>query len=435
MGRVSILLPTHNRPDVLGLAIRSVRAQTVTDWELLVVGDGCTDDTADVVRSFHDRRILWFDLPKAPHFGYVHRNRVLREARGEFVAFMAHDDLWFADHLALLLDTFHDQRVELAYSRPAWVTPDGRVLPVAFNLDDPEVLDDFLARRRNAIPAACMVFRRSCIERYGGWNEDLSARADWDLWARFIAGGQRGNFSVVPQPTCLHFRADWRTDANAGPPELLARAYAGAACQVGVEGFSSEQAAFWERLAADGRGFAAKVRRGVWLVLDRAVSEQDARTLPVLEELQARQLELSQLRAHLPDEGATVLFGRGCHPQEPGGRWLGREATMTVLAGRPPCRVVLKLACSAAEHYSSFPLFVALRVGGQSPRTVCFTRSEEVREVGIDLDRHASEVRLVSAEAFVPRRLGINGDERELAIRYLGLEPAEIPRAPGGPSC
>src|SRR5688572_25350774 len=130
--KFSVLLPTHNRPDVLPFAIRSVLDQTVHDFELLVVGDGCTDHTSDIVRDFADPRIRWFDLPKAPNFGYANRNIALRSARGAYIAFMAHDDLWLPDHLELLRPFIERDGVELAYSRPLWVIPLGLIAPSAF---------------------------------------------------------------------------------------------------------------------------------------------------------------------------------------------------------------------------------------------------------------------------------------------------------------
>ena len=60
--KYSILTPTHDRADVLPFAVRSVIAQTETDWELFIVGDGCTHNTAEVVAKFSDPRIRWLDL-------------------------------------------------------------------------------------------------------------------------------------------------------------------------------------------------------------------------------------------------------------------------------------------------------------------------------------------------------------------------------------
>src|SRR4051794_32663065 len=168
---VSVLLPTHNRADVLSFAIRSVLAQSFADFELLVCGDGCTDDTAAVVDSFADARLRWFDLPKAPAFGYANRNLVLAQARGRFVAMMSHDDLWFPDHLALLLPLFDDDAADIAYSRPLWVSNAGLALPAAQNLDDAEALAAFMAKMSNSVPSTCWVCRRDALEAAGRFDE------------------------------------------------------------------------------------------------------------------------------------------------------------------------------------------------------------------------------------------------------------------------
>ena len=141
--RFSVLIPTHNRSALLRLAISSVLSQTETDFELLVVGDGCTDDTADVVASFDDARIRWLDLPKAPHFGYANRNVALRLAAGAYIAFVTDDDLVFPDHLALLAATLEESGAEWVYNRPLWVTTDGLVVPFASNLLNADELDRY----------------------------------------------------------------------------------------------------------------------------------------------------------------------------------------------------------------------------------------------------------------------------------------------------
>jgi glycosyltransferase involved in cell wall biosynthesis len=212
----SVLLPTHNRADLIGYAIKSVLWQTEQDFELLIVGDGCTDDTADVVAGFGDPRIRWFHLPKAPFFGYANRNVALREAKGDFIGFVAHDDLLFPDHLVRLAESLERERAEWAYSRPLWVSADGRIVPFALNLTNADELENFLTVG-NSIPTPCVMHRRSCLETYGYWPEDVASAADWRQWIRIIEGGGRHRLAYCRTPTCLHFKARWR-DGRTGHP-------------------------------------------------------------------------------------------------------------------------------------------------------------------------------------------------------------------------
>ena len=271
--RYSVLLPTHDRADVVGYAIRSVLAQTVTDFELLVVGDGCTDDTAAVVASFGDPRIRWFDLPKAPGFGYANRNLALREARGELIAFMAHDDLYLPDHLVRLAEPFRDERVVWAYSRPVWVTDEGILIPFALDLRQPDQLLTFLTRR-NSIPASCVVYRRSCIVRHGEWPEDLASGADWEYWKRIIVADGVPGIGYVEASTALHFRADWHSGRSWGPYPMDAWLQVAegpswpTSLRVQVPSGTTAQSYFWGRSVADQEGWPVALRTGIREAID-----------------------------------------------------------------------------------------------------------------------------------------------------------------------
>lgn len=300
--RFSILLPTHNRADVLPYALRSVLQQTVQDFELLIVGDGCTDATSEVVSSFNDARIRWFDLPKAPHFGYANRNVALRTARGALVAFMAHDDLWLPDHLQLLDSAFDASEVEIAYSRPLWVIPPGMIAPSSFNLHQAETLRTFLSKTRNHIPAGCVVHRRECFEKYGYWNEHLPGSGDLDMWARIIEGGGRKNFSYLPEPTCLHFRANWRTEATTGQPQLLVwkrlhaiEGFMPGALKIPVGDNETEQAACWKLLKDDRHAWTKKLRAAVHQVLDLRLAQSDELMLEIIKRTDANDAEAKRL--------------------------------------------------------------------------------------------------------------------------------------------
>lgn len=266
----SILLPTHNRADVLPFAIRSVLAQTIQDFELLVVGDGCTDDTAEAVLSFDDPRIRWFDLPKAPGFGYANRNVALRQARGNLIAFMAHDDLWLPDHLEISVSAFEDIAIEFTYTCPIWIDHHGAVTPYLFDLTEKETLGLFLHQLQNGIPASGIIHRQSCFAKYGYWNDSLPKSGDVDLWIRIIKGGHCRNFVFIHQPTALHFQANWRGRIGGSLElqvwrKLVHNSFFHVSSCLIVESISGVelQATFWKTLSADPVDWVIRLRQAV----------------------------------------------------------------------------------------------------------------------------------------------------------------------------
>ena len=256
--RLTILLPTHNRADVLPFAIKSVLAQTFTDYELLIVGDGCTDNTAAVVAEFaaRDGRIRWLDFPKAPHFGYANRNRALKEARGDIIGFMAHDDIISPDHFALLLEALNEPSVLLVHGGSAWISPQGEFVPTVCHLNDSEMRSEFLARTWNRLPATVFAHRREVFASVGYWDETLPRAGDLDFWCRIIQ--HYGVESVRSLDTCttFHFRAAWRTAEHSGPDneplwQILHRQPGRLPPELKIppKAEETEQAAFWRYLS------------------------------------------------------------------------------------------------------------------------------------------------------------------------------------------
>ncbi len=163
MPDVSIVTATFNRSNVLRHTIGSVRRQTVTDWELLVVGDGCTDDTDAVVAGFADPRMRFENLPRNHGEQSVPNNHGATRATGRYLAFLNHDDLWFSDHLATLIDALESSGADLAYSLSARVDAAGHVHLWG---DSP----GGVYRLWQPVPASLWLMRRELFERVGPWR-------------------------------------------------------------------------------------------------------------------------------------------------------------------------------------------------------------------------------------------------------------------------
>lgn len=100
---VTVVIPTYNWATVLPYSIASVLGQTMGDFELLVIGDGCTDESGEVVRAIGDARVQWINLAANCGSQVGPNNEALRRARGTYMAYLGHDDLWLPRHLEYLV--------------------------------------------------------------------------------------------------------------------------------------------------------------------------------------------------------------------------------------------------------------------------------------------------------------------------------------------
>lgn len=183
-GRFTVILPTWNRRRVIGRAVDSVLAQSYADRELIVCDDGSTDDTQGFLESRYadalaDGRMRYLRLP---HRGVsAARNAGLREARGEWIAWLDSDNQWHPDYLQLIaaaLAAEPDRR-----SAYACVQVNDHVHGRAFIRCLPFDWHRLLAR--NYIDLNVFVHHRSLYEEFGGFDEALRRLVDWDLVLRY----------------------------------------------------------------------------------------------------------------------------------------------------------------------------------------------------------------------------------------------------------
>ncbi|HLF46404.1 MAG TPA: glycosyltransferase family 2 protein [Chitinophagaceae bacterium] len=96
--KVSIIMPTHNRASLITASIESIRNQTFSNWELIIVDDGSTDETAEIISQYKDERIHFYKTERTGKVGKI-KNIGLEKSSGDYIAFNDSDDLWHPEKL------------------------------------------------------------------------------------------------------------------------------------------------------------------------------------------------------------------------------------------------------------------------------------------------------------------------------------------------
>jgi len=195
MPQVSVIIPTYNSAQYLKQAVDSVLAQTYRDFEILVVDDGSTDDTENLMKGYGApvRYIRQSNggVAKA-------RNRGIEESRGEYVAFLDADDTWLPNKLARQMTALRESpQYHVSYSAFILVGPDLKPLSTSYSKRCGTVLEDLLLRG-NVVGSICtIVCERSLLSITGGFDPTLSQCADWDLSVRLAA---LSDFLYIDEP-------------------------------------------------------------------------------------------------------------------------------------------------------------------------------------------------------------------------------------------
>ena len=205
---VSIVLPTYQRDALVGRAIRSVLAQTWTDFELLVVDDGSTDDTAAVVAGFADPRLRYLRL-ETNRGAAAARNAGIRQTTAPLLAFQDSDDEWLPAKLERHMHAFATcgPEVGVVYSDMRRVHRDGSS---AYHRS-PDIVPGVLIDPATRFYQVCRlgiqstVIRRECLTALGAFNEDFPALEDLELFLRL---SRRYRFHHLEEALVLYHETD-----------------------------------------------------------------------------------------------------------------------------------------------------------------------------------------------------------------------------------
>jgi glycosyltransferase involved in cell wall biosynthesis len=188
MPQVSVIIPTYNRAKLLSEAIESVLNQTFGDFELIIVDDGSTDDTAAVVAGYPDRRIHYHRQEKQEKGAT--RNRGVALSRGEFITFLDDDDWYMPRKLEVQVQALRAQPdVGMVISGWDRVTESGELVRAERPwLHHPQpALQDWLFAAMAHV--AAVLIRRPWFDRVGGFNHNLMQAEDTYLWFRLAQAG------------------------------------------------------------------------------------------------------------------------------------------------------------------------------------------------------------------------------------------------------
>ncbi len=217
---VSVIIATYNWSGVLRYAISSALAQTFRDFEVIVVGDGCTDDSAQVVASFRSRRLRWCNLPANTGGQATPNNTALAMAQGEFAAYLNHDDLWMPCHLEKLIDAIKLAHADVAYGLSVMVAPPGRPERVLTGASESGQYEPELF-----IPPTSFLHRTEMAKEIGGWRDHRTLHVPVDLAFLSAAWAAGKKFIRIPEVTAFKFPAPWRKDVYKNRPSLEQEQY------------------------------------------------------------------------------------------------------------------------------------------------------------------------------------------------------------------
>jgi glycosyltransferase involved in cell wall biosynthesis len=219
---VSVIIPAYNAERFIAETLESVFNQTYRPLEVIVVDDGSTDGTAEIVKNYQKSSTVGSEPADGADLFYVYqensgpsaaRNNGLRSARGEYVAFVDADDLWTRNKLERQVRYANSLKdVALVFGDSTIFNGQGVIVDSAFKKygfprcdDSGRIVNAFETMlEKNYIPTGTVLLRKSCLERAGFFDENIRYGEDYDLWLRIALTSEIGCIDEIQELKRIH---------------------------------------------------------------------------------------------------------------------------------------------------------------------------------------------------------------------------------------
>ena len=214
--KVSVIVPAYNVAPYLAETLDSVLAQTRSDYEIIVVNDGSTDETAQVAESYRERFAGKLVYVWQENRGLAAaRNTAIRTARGQYIALLDGDDVWMPTYLEILLGMLEaDPSLDVVFPNALfWGSPKhtGRDFQAVFPPNPPFTVEKILGRESSVFGLATL--HRDLVMAVDGYDETLRSSEDFDLWLRLLKRGCRFGYTTE---TLVQYRYRANSLSNTG---------------------------------------------------------------------------------------------------------------------------------------------------------------------------------------------------------------------------
>ncbi|WP_114689330.1 glycosyltransferase family 2 protein [Polynucleobacter necessarius] len=215
---ITVVLPTYNRSEFIGDAIRSVLAQTYTKFELIIVDDGSGDDTESIVKTFSDPRIIYCYQPNSGRS--IARNNAIAIARGKYIAFIDSDDMYLPRKLEIqyrLLE--RTPSTDMVYTSAKCINRDGSYLSQNYRATISGAIYTSIAFFRPVtIILPTVMLRKSIFNQIGNFDQNMNRFEDTDMWRRV---SKVSHIVALPEFTCLIRTHEQNSLATQDPRSIL----------------------------------------------------------------------------------------------------------------------------------------------------------------------------------------------------------------------